>query len=87
MSNPSSWTYQQIAPYAGDNSAVYEVAYLWKQKPSYLAAINRSGRPMDEGRVMGPTTLTHAFGAFPFDFVSIGKSNTVVVSSDVRVRQ
>ncbi len=84
VTDPSSWSYQQVAPYAGDNSAVYEVAYLWMQKASYLAAINRSGRPMNEGRVMGPTTLTHAFGAYPFDFASIGKSNTVVVSSDVR---
>ncbi len=63
---------------------MYEVAYLWKQKPLYLAAINRSGRPMNEGRVMGPTTLTHASGAYLFDFMSLGKSNTVVVSSDVR---
>lgn len=68
VSSPSSWTYQQIVPYTGDNSAVYEVAYLWKQKASYLAAINRWGRPMNEGRVMGPATLTHAFGAYPLDF-------------------
>jgi hypothetical protein len=81
VSSPSSWIYQQIVPYAGGNSAVYEIAYLWKQKDSYLAAINRWGRPMNEIRVMGPTTLSHAFGAYPLDFTSIEKSSTVFASS------
>lgn len=63
--NPSSWMYKQIHPYAGENSAIYELAYLWKQKPVYLSVIDRWGRPMNEERNMGPVTLTHAFGAYP----------------------
>jgi hypothetical protein len=42
---------------------------------------------MNEGRVMGPATLTHAFGAYPLDFTSIEKSNTVFASSLILPRE
>ncbi len=61
--DPSIWPYQQIGTYRGDNSAIYELAYSFKQKSSYHDVINELGgipRNMYEMRVMGPTTLTHA---------------------------
>ncbi len=59
--NPSSWPYQQITTITQDDSmALYELAYSHFQKTSYLDVINRWGRPMDETRVMGINTLTHA---------------------------
>lgn len=61
--NPSTWSYKQISSYKGDNTAIYELAYSFKQKPSYLSVINRwrgTYRNMYEMRVMGPATLTHA---------------------------
>lgn len=65
--DPSTWSYQQISAYKGDNSAIYELAYSFKQKSSYSNVINRWGgtpRNMYEMRVMGPTTLTHADATF-----------------------
>lgn len=59
--NPSLWQYSQTRTYDGANAALYELAYKFKQKPSYLAAMNRWGRPMYETRTMGPVTLTHSF--------------------------
>lgn len=62
--NSSNWTYKQIYQYKGDNSAIYELAYSFKQKSSYYDVINRWKRPMYEMRVMGQTTLTHADSNF-----------------------
>lgn len=62
--NSSNWTYKQISQYKGDNSAIYELAYSFKQKSSYYDVINRWKRPMYEMRVMGQTTLTHANSNF-----------------------
>ncbi|MBI1880956.1 MAG: alginate lyase family protein [Chloroflexi bacterium] len=69
VANPSSWPNQQITPYSGDNAALYELAYLFKQKSSYLQVIQKWERPMSEIRVMGPVTLTHAFGAYPWGII------------------
>lgn len=57
--NPETWPHEQIAPYKGDNAAIFELAYARFQKPEYKAAIERWGRPMFEKRIMGPVTLTH----------------------------
>lgn len=57
--NPETWPHEQIAPYKGDNAAIYEVAYARFKKPEYKAVIERWGRPMFEKRIMGPVTLTH----------------------------
>lgn len=65
VTNTDSWPYTK-GGYDTDpgrsknNAAIYELAYSFKKKTSYQNAINRWGRPMDEARVMGPTTLTHA---------------------------
>ncbi len=53
--------YEQITTITQkDSMALYELAYSHYQKDSYLDAINRWSRPMDDIRVMGITTLTHA---------------------------
>ena len=67
VTNSSTWPYKQATSYSGDNAALYELAYSFKQKSSYMDVITKWGRPMYEVRVMGPITLTHAFGAYPFD--------------------
>ncbi|HAA76621.1 TPA: hypothetical protein DCE37_16025 [Candidatus Latescibacteria bacterium] len=54
-----AWPYEQIAPYKGDNIALYELAYAWQQKPEYKAAIDKWDRPMYEHRIGGPVTLTN----------------------------
>ncbi|MCF6264896.1 MAG: alginate lyase family protein, partial [Xanthomonadales bacterium] len=57
---PADWPYkQERALAARDSTAMYELAYSHYQKQSYLDAINRWGRPMEEIRIMGITTLTH----------------------------
>lgn len=60
------WTAgKQIRPYKGEGATVYELAYKFKQKPSYEDVIKKWGRPMYELRIIGPVTLTHgvAFGS------------------------
>lgn len=57
------WPYEQIAPYKGDNIALFELAYAWKAKASYGSAVEKWGRPMYEHRIGGPVTLTNAKGA------------------------
>lgn len=59
--NPSTWPYEQITSYAGDNAALYELAYSFNQKSNYMDVINKWKRPLYEIRTMGPVTLTHAF--------------------------
>ncbi|GEM_PF-2100410 len=68
--NPSTWPFPQNATYTGNNAALYELAYLFKQKASYLAVINKWTRPMYTGYVMGVVTLTHAYGAYPFSLTA-----------------
>ena len=59
--NPASWPYQQITTITqNDSMALFELAYSYYRKPIYLDAINRWTRPLDEIRVMGINTLTHA---------------------------
>jgi hypothetical protein len=57
--HPETWPHEQIAPYKGDNAAIFELAYARFQKPEYKAAIEKWGRPMFEKRIAGPVTLTH----------------------------
>lgn len=57
--DPGQWPFEQIAPYKGDNIALFELAYAWKQEDGYRQAIEKWGRPMFEHRIMGPVTLTH----------------------------
>ncbi|MBT4137467.1 MAG: alginate lyase family protein [Candidatus Latescibacteria bacterium] len=57
--NPRTWPHEQIAPYKGDNAAIFELAYARFEKPEYKAVIERWGRPMFEKRIAGPVTLTH----------------------------
>lgn len=55
-----TWPYQEINPGLIEY-ALYELAYSFKQKQSYMDVINtRGGRPMYENRIMGYVTLTHA---------------------------
>jgi len=62
--NPASWNadgYKQEKPITQrDSMALFELAYSHYQKQSYLDAILRWKRPMNEHRVMGINTLTHA---------------------------
>jgi hypothetical protein len=64
--DPSSWPYQQIAPYKGANAAVFEFAFLTWGNPAYMRAIERWQRPLEETRTAGPLTLTHARGTYPW---------------------
>lgn len=59
VAGKKSWPYPQRDTYAGENAALYELAYSFKQKSPYMDVINKWGRPMYEGRTMGPVTLTH----------------------------
>ncbi|HHI94771.1 MAG TPA: DUF5011 domain-containing protein [Gammaproteobacteria bacterium] len=59
--NPGSWPYQQITTITqNDSMALYELAYSYYKKPLYLEAINFWTRPLNDIRVMGVVTLTHA---------------------------
>ena len=58
--DPDAWPYEQIAPYKGDNVALFELAYAWQSKDAYRAALEKWGRPMYEHRIGGPVTLTNA---------------------------
>ncbi len=60
--NPGNWTHPQIDAYKGENGAIYELAYSIWQKPAYKAVIDKLGRPLNEIRTLGLTTLTHSFG-------------------------
>ncbi len=58
---PAKWPRQQIAPVKkNDNMAMWELAYSYWQKPAYLKVINHWKRPLEEIRIMGWTSLTHA---------------------------
>lgn len=59
--SPSSWPYQQISAYKGENTGLYELAHLRVQE--YNNVLNKY-RPIQETRTMGPVSLTHAFGAY-----------------------
>ena len=56
---PEDWPHEQIAPYKGDNAAIFELAYKRFEKLEYKAVVERWGRPMFEKRIAGPVTLTH----------------------------
>lgn len=58
--NPSTWPHQQIITYTGESVAIYELAYSFGQKSSYMDIIKKWKRPMYETKTMGPVTLTHA---------------------------
>jgi len=66
VANPLSWPHPQNPAYKGQQSALFEMAYLWKQKQTYKTAINKWGRPISDRWIMGQTTLTHAYGAYPW---------------------
>lgn len=56
----AAWPYEQIkALKSNDNLAMFELAYSRYRADSYLAVVNKWGRPMDEIRTLGNTTLTH----------------------------
>jgi hypothetical protein len=58
---PEQWPYKQEAPLKPeDNLALFELAYAYWGEPAYLDVINRWGRPMQETRILGPVSLTHA---------------------------
>ncbi len=82
--NPGSWPYQQITTITqNDSMALYELAYSYYKKPLYLDAINRWSRPLDEIRVMGINTLTHA-NLFDLNFKPTPPSiSTQPLSQDV----
>jgi hypothetical protein len=58
--HPASWPREQLSRFRGENCALYEIAYSFVPKRAYHAVIDKYGRPMEEIRVMGPVTLTHA---------------------------
>jgi hypothetical protein len=67
--NPASWTHPQSPAYRGEQAGLYELAHLWKQKPAYLGAVTKWGRPISgwvKTWVLGHPTLTHAYGAYPW---------------------
>jgi hypothetical protein len=58
--DPSTWNYQQIRVVTSEDIAPYELAYSYFHKPAYLDVVQKWGRPIEEKRVIGPVTLTHA---------------------------
>jgi hypothetical protein len=60
--NPASWPWEQIKAYDKDGVAIYELAYTRERKSGYMSVITKYGRPLNESRTMGPTTLTHSLG-------------------------
>jgi len=81
--NPSQWTadrYKQITTITqNDSMALFELAYSYYQEPSYLDVINKWKRPMEETRVMGINTLTHANR---FDLSTVSTAPSIIVSPD-----
>ncbi len=63
---PSSWPHPQRDTLEAPSAAAFELALLWQAKPAYEQVLTRFGRPLAEPRVMGPVTLTHARGAYPW---------------------
>ena len=57
--DPARWPHPQDESYEGENAALYEVAYAATGDPLYLEVVRHCGRPLTEGRTMGPVTLTH----------------------------
>jgi len=84
--NPSSWPYQQIiVPFTdADGVQVYEMGYLYKQKPEYLQVVNlyrsKHGGVLIDNWTQGPLTLTHAYGAYPFQILNPTFVSTPVIS-------
>jgi len=75
--NPASWPYKQETTITQrDSMALFELAYTYYQKESYRDAIIRWKRPMDEIRIMGITTLTHATA---FDIVTVPVPQVVLI--------
>jgi Alginate lyase len=64
--DPAAWPGEQISDYTAKEASIYELAYAFAQKPAYLEVIRAYRRPFEEDRVLGPITLTHAHGAYPF---------------------
>ena len=71
VTNQDSWSYTKctcancrpIDCSSDANGAVYELAYIWKQKSGYINAVTLGcGRPKYDNRIMGPVTLTHTIG-------------------------
>jgi hypothetical protein len=66
--NPSTWPWKNgdWSPHGDDGVGAFELINLYKPKPTYMAFITKSGRPLFDLWTTGDTTLTHASGAFPF---------------------
>ena len=67
--NPAVWAHPQSPAYRGEQAGLYELAYLWKQKPVYLSAVTTWGRPISgwaKTWILGFPTLTHSYGAYPW---------------------
>lgn len=59
ITSSSKWNFSQNATYKGENTAIYELAYAFKQKPLYWQVIEKWKRPMYENKVLASITLTH----------------------------
>lgn len=81
-SNISSWKYSQdLSKLSKATFSHFELMNNFKPKAAYQAVISRWGRPIDEERVMGPITLTHASGAYPFKIYDGDSSGGTVVNN------
>jgi hypothetical protein len=78
--SPSSWPYQQISPYKGENAGLYELAHLQIQE--YKNVLNKY-RPIQETRTMGPVSLTHAFGAYD-EVLYVSKSGSDILGDGTK---
>lgn len=63
---PGAWPWQQISDYKGEEASFYELAFSFADTPAYRNVLQTYGRPLRDNRVLGPITLTHARGAYPF---------------------
>lgn len=57
--DPRGWPGPQIEPYAGENAALYEVAWAATGDPLFQRVVQARGRPLHEPRVLGPVSLTY----------------------------
>lgn len=64
--NPTQWPYRQDQVYSGERLAAYELAFLWKQNPSYKAVLDKWTKPFDYLGLI--QTLTHSYGTYTFGF-------------------
>lgn len=63
--------FQQNSLFTGQETDLFELSYQFLQKPAYLSVINFWGPVMNDSRILGLTSLTHHYGAYPFQVYTV----------------